>query len=95
MTSPAPRTAKRFVVTGLVQGVGFRWATARLARSLGLDGTVGNRPDGAVEIEAAGSPEALDALERALASGMPGRVDAVESGALAEPGGRSGFRILG
>jgi acylphosphatase len=39
----------RFVVTGRVQGVGFRAATRRKAQSLGLTGWVRNRNDGAVE----------------------------------------------
>jgi acylphosphatase len=39
----------RVRVRGLVQGVGFRWATIDHARSLGLGGWVRNRPDGTVE----------------------------------------------
>lgn len=73
----AVHTARRYLVSGLVQGVGFRWATARLARSLGIRGTVRNLPDGAVEVEAHGAAELLDRFREALGSGMPGRVDAV------------------
>ena len=69
--------ARRYLVSGLVQGVGFRWTTARLARSLGIRGTVRNLPDGAVEVEAHGPPELLDRFRDVLGSGMPGRVDAV------------------
>lgn len=84
------------MVTGIVQRVGFRWATAQFARPLGLVGTVRNRPDGAVEIEAAGAPEALDRIESALLNEMPGRVDAVETEELTvEPEGRGAFRIIG
>ena len=71
------RVARRYLVTGLVQGVGFRWTAQRVARSLGLTGTVRNLPDGTVEIEAHGGPEALDSLCGALRTRMPGRVDAV------------------
>ena len=64
-------------MAGLVQGVGFRWSAARLARSLGVAGWVRNLPDGRVEIEAHGAPEALDRFVSRLESGMPGRVDSV------------------
>lgn len=40
----------RVRVTGVVQGVGFRWFTLRAARSLALPGWVRNEPDGSVEI---------------------------------------------
>ncbi len=65
---------------GRVQGVGFRWWTLRLARELGLRGTVRNCPDGSVEVRAAGTPEAVARLEAALHAGPPhARVDVVEA----------------
>ncbi|MFA6126851.1 MAG: acylphosphatase [Bacteroidales bacterium] len=42
-------------VRGRVQGVGYRYATLKMARSLGLNGYVKNKPDGSVFIEAQGS----------------------------------------
>ena len=69
--------ARRYVVSGFVQGVGFRWATARLARSFGITGTVWNRSDGSVGIDAYGAPEVLDGFERALRTETPGRVDSM------------------
>jgi len=52
----------RIVVTGRVQGVGFRdWVRDR-ARELGLAGWVRNRRDGSVELLAAGEPAAVDDL---------------------------------
>lgn len=67
-------------VMGRVQGVGFRWWTQRHALELGLRGTVRNRPDGSVEVQASGPSEQLDALERGLRSGPAGsRVDGVEA----------------
>ena len=60
------------VVIGRVQGVGFRYSAIRQARTLGLTGTVSNRYDGSVEVEAEGP---LPALERFLAwlnRGPPG-----------------------
>ena len=85
------------MVAGLVQGVGFRWTAQNVARALGITGTVRNRPDGSVEIEAHGAPEALDGLARALRTRMPGRVDSVHEDRLESAGeGRTpdDFRIV-
>jgi acylphosphatase len=59
-------------VSGRVQGVGFRWFVVDRARRLRLSGWVRNRPDGNVEIAAAGSRDALAQLESAVTSGPPG-----------------------
>jgi acylphosphatase len=59
----------RFLVSGLVQGVGFRWFVARHARALGLAGYARNLPDGRVEVVVSGPDEALPALERLLRAG--------------------------
>jgi acylphosphatase len=59
----------KFVVSGLVQGVGFRWFVARHARTLGLTGYARNLPDGRVEVVVSGPEEALPALEKVLRSG--------------------------
>jgi acylphosphatase len=59
----------RFLVSGLVQGVGFRWFVARHARSLGLAGYARNLPDGRVEVVVSGPDEALPALEQLLRAG--------------------------
>ncbi|MEX2608851.1 MAG: acylphosphatase [Gemmatimonadota bacterium] len=72
MESGEEITVERFEVRGRVQGVGFRYWTLRTARSLGVRGTVRNRPDGAVEVTAAGERQALLALRDALAEGPPG-----------------------
>jgi len=57
------------VVTGRVQGVGFRWATLEHAESAGLSGWVRNRPDGSVELEAQGPVARIDDLVRWLHEG--------------------------
>jgi acylphosphatase len=57
------------IVTGTVQGVGFRFYTRRLAAGLGLRGLVRNMDNGDVEIEAEGNKEMLDELISALRSG--------------------------
>ena len=54
--------AVRIVISGMVQGVGYRYFAYRAATNLGLAGWVCNRPDGAVEIEAEGDHSLLEAL---------------------------------
>jgi acylphosphatase len=69
------------VVSGVVQGVGFRWATRERARALGVAGLARNRPDGTVEVEAEGTPEAVDELVAWLRTGPPSAaVSGVEVG---------------
>lgn len=61
--------ARRFVVTGRVQGVGYRNFVERLAGEIGVDGYVRNRRDGSVEVFAMGKPELLRRLRAALERG--------------------------
>lgn len=68
----AVREARALVVEGVVQGVGFRPFVWRLATELGLAGAVRNAA-GRVEIEAAGTPDALDAFARRLRTDAPPR----------------------
>lgn len=66
-------------VTGVVQGVGFRWFVRERARRLGLSGWVRNLSDGSVEVVAAGEPGQIDLLVGELKKGPPGAiVDAVQ-----------------
>jgi acylphosphatase len=59
----------KFLVSGMVQGVGFRWFVARHARALGLAGYARNLPDGRVEVVVSGPEESLPALEQLLRAG--------------------------
>jgi acylphosphatase len=59
-------------VTGIVQGVGFRWFVQRIACSSNLTGYVRNTPDGGVEVVAEGEEAALQRLVEALRLGPPG-----------------------
>ncbi|GBD33363.1 MAG: hypothetical protein KatS3mg081_0449 [Gemmatimonadales bacterium] len=69
----------RWVIYGLVQGVGFRWFVKRRADRLGLKGWVRNLPGGQVEVVAEGPEETLRELEEILKKGPPAaRVDRVE-----------------
>jgi acylphosphatase len=63
------RTARRWVVRGRVQGVGFRYFAQRAASSLGLTGYARNLDDGRVEVYAVGSEEKLSQLAGMLYQG--------------------------
>ena len=66
-------------MSGLVQGVGFRYFAERTARELGLTGYVRNRDDGTVEAYAIGDAPALDEFKARLAMGpRSARVTAVD-----------------
>ena len=84
-------SAKRLIIRGQVQGVGFRdWMTARAA-ALGLSGWVRNRDDGAVEALVAGDPAAVEELLRACRRGPRlARVTSIEED-LAPPPETPGF----
>ena len=86
---------KRLRISGRVQGVGFRYALQREARSLGLAGWVRNRRDGSVEALLQGSAEAVDRLIAWSLRGPPGaRVDGVDVQPCAGDPGRSDFEQL-
>jgi acylphosphatase len=74
------RIARRFVISGRVQGVGFRWFTKDVAVREGVTGWVRNLPDGRVEALAEGDAEAVTRVERLLHQGPPGaRVQSVNA----------------
>lgn len=60
---------KRFLIYGVVQGVGFRYFTWREATKIGVKGMVRNRPDGSVEVIASGSALQLATLHQWLSQG--------------------------
>jgi acylphosphatase len=71
--------ARRFRVTGRVQGVGYRYFAETAARAEGLSGWVQNQPDGSVEVVAEGDRESVDRFEAKLRRGPAGaRVDGVQ-----------------
>jgi acylphosphatase len=70
---------RRLVVSGVVQGVGFRYFVYRRAQSLSLRGWVRNLPDGRVEVVISGPPEQVATLEAAVSQGPPhAQVEKVE-----------------
>ncbi len=61
----------RLLITGRVQGVGYRYGVLQIARELGLAGWVRNRPDGSVEVTAEGAPAEIAALRAWCREGPP------------------------
>ncbi|MBI4875987.1 MAG: acylphosphatase [Acidobacteria bacterium] len=85
--------ARRFFVSGRVQGVGYRYFVERHAGQLGLDGYARNLDDGRVEVYTAGSRETVNELARLLRQG-PRWSDVREVQELEAPAERChGFRI--
>ena len=85
--------ARRALVSGRVQGVGFRFFAERAARETGVKGWVRNLPDGRVETVAEGNEEAVTRYFERIGKGpFPGsvaRVDVEER----EPEGFERFEI--
>jgi acylphosphatase len=61
--------ARRYLISGRVQGVGFRNFAQRAARQTGVSGWARNLDDGRVEVHANGARHALDNFESLLRSG--------------------------
>jgi acylphosphatase len=88
--------ARRFLVRGRVQGVGFRWFVEREAHILGITGWVRNRTDGTVEVLAIGTRDQLSELRSRLREGpRAARVDDVEESEAEAVKGLNSFRIEG
>jgi acylphosphatase len=88
--------ARRFVIRGRVQGVGFRWFVEREAHLLGIAGWVRNNADSTVEVLAVGALEQLVRLRSRLQQGpRAARVDDVEESEAKPVAGLTSFRIEG
>ena len=73
MLKAKSRTTQRLhiVVSGTVQGIGYRWFVQKTADRLGVTGWVRNLTDGNVEIEAEHSPEVLQLFMQKLRNEHP------------------------
>ena len=88
------RVARRYLVGGRVQGVGFRFFAQDAARREGLHGHVCNLDDGVVEAVAEGEETALDRFEIAVRRGPShARVEHVTVESLNPVGRDTGFTI--
>lgn len=88
------RLARRYLIGGRVQGVGFRVFAWTMASREGVHGWVRNLPDGRVEISAEGETEALERFERQVRQGPPGaRVEGVEAADEGVSGRDAGFLV--
>ncbi|MFV8782078.1 acylphosphatase [Microbulbifer sp. SA54] len=91
---PVARVCERLLISGQVQGVGFRRWLKLMAIRHSVSGWVRNRPDGQVEAIIEGTPSALRALTTLCSRGSTGaRVDAVLK-ASSVAVGRTDFTIL-
>jgi acylphosphatase len=94
VASKPHRVARRFFITGDVQGVGYRFFAQRAAARHQIVGYVKNLSDGRVEALAEGPPSEVEAFKHDLATGPRfGRVDTVEELNLDPSGTYSSFRI--
>jgi len=91
-----PIHARRYIVRGRVQGVGFRWFVEREAHILGIAGWVRNNHDGSVEVLAQGTRDQLSGLHSRLREGpRAARVDSVEVSDDSALAAMTSFRIEG
>ena len=88
------RRARRYLIGGRVQGVGFRFFTEAAAVRENLHGWARNLADGGVEVTAEGEVEALDRFENAIRQGpRAARVERFEVNEIAPNGRDTGFII--
>ena len=86
--------ARRFVIAGRVQGVGFRVFTEAAAVREGVHGFVRNLPDGRVEVLVEGDQESIDRVEMKIRRGPAGaRIESVEVEPAAPTYRPTGFSI--
>lgn len=85
--------AREMTITGMVQGVGFRWTARRIAESEGVSGWVRNNPDGSVGLAVEGSEERVERFMERLNEALGGYIDRIESREVV-PNNGGGFSII-
>lgn len=90
----AMRTAREIRVSGLVQGVGFRWTAKRIADRLGVDGWVRNNPDGTVSLEVEGTETQIREFLESLDDAMGSYIQKLDSSVVAAGKIRDGFDVV-
>lgn len=86
---------RAYRITGIVQGVGFRWWVRKSAGAMDLRGTVRNAEDGSVEVRVEGGAADLDRFENQLREGPPGaRVRALRREEAGKDPLPAGFEII-
>lgn len=86
--------------TGRVQGVGFRWTTANVAKRFAVAGTVQNLDDGRVKLIVEGEPSEVQAFTDAVAETMRGNIRGTDgtrppaTGEFGRPGDADAFRVV-
>lgn len=89
-------TAKKFLVSGRVQGVGFRWFVEEWANRLGLRGYVRNLHEGCVEAYAIGDADTLEIFKGHLQEGpRSAQVTGIEESEESVNAACNDFRIEG
>lgn len=89
------RIRKRFIFSGRVQGVGFRYKAMYLARGLELTGWVANLWDGRVEMEVQGQAEKIALLLQRLREDRYISITQIQSAGQEIKEEEKSFRVLG
>jgi acylphosphatase len=87
--------AQRVLFEGRVQGVGFRYTTAALAKGFDVIGTVRNLADGRVELHVQGDPDEVDDFLQAIRESVLAGHIRNEQNEMVDPrSGLRGFQIV-
>ena len=87
--------ARRWLVVGKVQGVGYRYFARQAAQALGVRGWIRNLPDGSCEVQVAGDAELLERYKDELLRGPRGaRVESIDEERLVQVPTWRGFQIV-
>jgi acylphosphatase len=96
MSNPTPQSKlirAHVLISGKVQGVGYRYATVDTASQLGLTGWVRNLPDGRVEAVFEGAPEIVEEIIHWCHAGPPAAIVQDVAVKYEQPEGLRGFEV--